>query len=346
MSTLTSSHVKLPVVYDLYYNIGFFGIEKCLHSFDSKKYGRVFQHLANKYHFKQSQCHQPVEPISKEDLLLVHTKEYLASLSYSTTVAGITEIPFLIAFPNSLLQNIILHPMRLATAGTVLASELALRRGWAINLSGGYHHAKSDGGEGFCVFADIPLAIHKLMHLSEAHPTRRISKVLIIDLDAHQGNGYQTLFTIMTPDNTGKTKLTYKKNKNIGIFDMYNGEIYPGDKFAKQFITYDCPLKCGTNDAEYLQKLTELLPRAMTQTMPEIVFYNAGTDIYEDDPLGALRISADGIILRDEMVFRACKDLGVPIVMVLSGGYTSESANIIARSIDNLHEQGLINLQL
>eukprot|EP01031_Cornospumella_fuschlensis_P042493 gene42493-51912_t len=173
------SQPMLPLIYHPGYTIHFYGFEKLMTRFDTHKYSKIFSALAQRYDFTLDDVYQP-PPLNTELLREVHTKDYLASLSSSSTVARIAEAPPLAWMPNFLLQRRILDPMRLATSGTVLAVEIALRSGWAINLSGGYHHAKADRGEGFSFFADIPLAIHE--QLSNGS----IEKVLIVDLDAHQ----------------------------------------------------------------------------------------------------------------------------------------------------------------
>src|SRR5262249_8622416 len=142
--------------------------------------------------------------ISEQDLLTVHTREYLDSLSLSSTIANIAEIGMLASIPNFILQRYVLNAMKLATGGTVMGAQLALQDGWAINLSGGYHHAKKECGGGFCVYADIPLAISKVL---EKHPEYN---VMIVDLDAHQGNGHESFF---------------KDEKRVAIFDIYNKDI-------------------------------------------------------------------------------------------------------------------------
>lgn len=327
--------MSLPIVYHPHYNIGLCGLENVLHSFDTKKYGRIHDSLCSTFGLNAADFHSP-GPLDAVDLHLVHTKEYLASLHYSTTVAAIAEVPPLAYFPSFLVKNTILYPMKLATSGTILASQLALEHGWAINLSGGYHHAKADRGEGFCVYADIPLAIRKL-------PVS-VDKVLIVDLDAHQGNGFQTIFSAIGQDESGKSAVEFVPVPEVAILDMYNKDVYPHDSFAKQFIGYKGEMASGTKDDVYLETLHHLLPLAISEHQPKIVFYNAGTDIYEHDPLGGLKISREGIIARDEFVFSQCRARNIPVVMVLSGGYTRESANIISSSIANLHEKGLIKL--
>jgi histone deacetylase 11 len=155
-----SSAEKLPLIYDSGYNISFFGVEK-LHPFDSQKYGRIFELLKKRLNLT-SNCYYMPGIVSDEQLLKVHFADYLASLRSSAVVARIAEIPLLSFVPNFLLQRNLLTPMKRATAGRLLGARLALKHGWAINLSGGYHHAKKDSGSGFCFYADIPLAIHTL----------------------------------------------------------------------------------------------------------------------------------------------------------------------------------------
>jgi len=315
---------KLPFVYHENYDISFFGLEK-MHPFDSKKYSAVFNYVTKALGFSQAHCYKP-EMITEQALRKVHTQEYLDSLNTSATVARVTELAVLSWVPNFLLQRRLLTPMKLATAGTVLATELALQYGWAINLSGGYHHAKTGNGEGFCVYADIPLAVYTLF---EKHP--EIGKVLIVDLDAHQGNGFESIF---------------KHDQRIAMFDIYNKDMYPHDFDAQQFITFDYPVSSGITDQEYLSIVHTKLPKAITDSKPKFIVYNAGTDIFARDPLGNMKVSAQGIIKRDEFVFRCAREKNIPIVMVLSGGYTPESAGIIGRSIVNLADQKLINVTL
>src|SRR3989338_4264328 len=171
---------KLPIVYSKHYDISLFGLEK-FHPFDTQKYGKVYRYLVNKVGINKNRFYTP-EIVSEEDLLSVHTPEYLYSLKESKNVARIAELGILAKIPNIILQHKLLKPMRYATGGTILGCDLALEHGWAINLSGGYHHAKADSGGGFCFFADVPIAVYKLL---KNNPNLSI---MIIDLDAHQGN--------------------------------------------------------------------------------------------------------------------------------------------------------------
>lgn len=309
---------KLPLVYSDRYNISFMGLQK-FHPFDSEKYRRIHGHLTKKAGIFREAFHEP-EPATDADLLAVHTREYLESLNDSATVARVAEMPMLRHFPERILRNNLLLPMRYGVGGTVLGARLALEHGWAVNLSGGYHHAKRDGGEGFCFYADIPLAIHFLWK------TRRDLRVLIIDLDAHQGNGFASILG---------------NDPRVYILDVYNREVYPGDTDAMRYIDMNLPIPSGTGDAEYLGILTRALPRAFWESRPDLVVYNAGVDILAGDPLGRLGASGEGIIKRDQMVFSMAKAKGVPILMVLSGGYTRRSGELAGRSIENVLRQVL-----
>ncbi|KAJ0172740.1 hypothetical protein K1T71_011879 [Dendrolimus kikuchii] len=209
----------------------------------------------------------------------------------------------------------------LQTGGSILAGKLALERGWAINVGGGFHHCSADKGGGFCPYADITLLIKYLVL------NGKIQNAMIVDLDAHQGNGYQRDF-LGVPE--------------VYIMDMYNRLIYPKDRVAKRAIRRKIELVSRVEDLEYMLKLRQNLKAALNEFKPDILVYNAGTDILDSDPLGMMRISEIGIIKRDEFVFEMCKENNIPIVMLTSGGYLRKSARIIADSIMNLHKKGLI----
>lgn len=304
---------SLPLIYTSKYNISIFGIEN-FHPFDSKKYKKVYKDLIKSNLVNKNQVIKP-SLVTQDELLLVHTEEYLKSLRKSSEVSQILEIPPLKYLPNFILHRKILKPMKYATGGTILGLKMALETGWAINLSGGYHHAKSDRGEGFCVYADVPIALHTIW---KTYPTL---KALIIDLDAHQGNGNSAILG---------------KDSRVAIFDMYNKYIYPNDVSAESLVTYKIPLQRNTGTKEYLELLHKWLPNSITEFNPDVIIYNAGTDIYLKDNLGNLSITKEGIIKRDEYVFTIAKNHKIPILMVLSGGYHKESGHIIAESVQNI----------
>ncbi|XP_070261987.1 histone deacetylase 11 isoform X4 [Myotis yumanensis] len=290
---------RWPIVYSPRYNITFMGLEK-LHPFDAGKWGKVISFLKEEKLLSDGMLVEAREA-SEEDLLVVHTRRYLNELKWSFAVATITEIPPVIFLPNFLVQRKVLKPLRIQTGGTIMAGKLAVERGWAINVGGGFHHCSSDRGGGFCAYADITLAI--------------------------KGNGHERDFM---------------GDQRVYIMDVYNRHIYPGDRFAKQAIRRKVELEWGTEDDEYLDKVERNLKRALQEHAPDVMVYNAGTDILEGDRLGGLSISPQGIVKRDELVFRVARRCQVPILMVTSGGYQKRTARIIADSILNLYDLGLI----
>uniref|UniRef100_A0A8C5RYB0 Histone deacetylase 11 n=1 Tax=Laticauda laticaudata TaxID=8630 RepID=A0A8C5RYB0_LATLA len=313
-----------PIVYSPDYNISFLGLEK-LHPFDAGKWGKIINFLKEAKLITDDLIVQAQEA-TEEDLLVVHTRHYLNRLKWSFVVATITEIPPVLFMPNFLVQRKVLRPLRTQTGGTIMAGKLAIERGWAINIGGGFHHCSSDRGGGFCAYADITLTIRFLFERVEG-----VSRATIIDLDAHQGNGHERDFL---------------EDRRVYIMDVYNRYIYPGDGLAKRAIKRKVELDWGTEDTEYLQKVKTHVEGALNEMRPDIIIYNAGTDILDGDPLGGLAISPEGIIERDEIVFRAARKHKIPILMVTSGGYQKRTARIIADSLLNLHHLGLIDHEL
>ncbi|MEE6501555.1 hypothetical protein FKM82_004244 [Ascaphus truei] len=313
-----------PIVYSADYNITFMGLEK-MHPFDSGKWGKVINFLRDATLITDDTIVAAREA-TEDDLLVVHTRRYLSKLKWSYVVATITEIPPVLVLPNCLVQRKVLKPLRMQTGGTIMAGKLAIDRGWAINIGGGFHHCSSERGGGFCAYADITLAIKFLFERVEG-----VSKATIIDLDAHQGNGHERDFL---------------DDDRVYIMDVYNRYIYPGDGFAKRAIKRKIELDWGTEDAEYLDKVETHVKGALNETRPDVIIYNAGTDILDGDPLGGLAISPQGIIKRDEIVFTIARSRCIPILMVTSGGYQKRTARIIADSILNLHNLGLIDKSL
>ncbi|CAL1529385.1 unnamed protein product [Lymnaea stagnalis] len=310
-----------PIIYSSEYNISFCGLEK-LHPFDAGKWGRIFEFLKAAGMLREDTIVEPMEA-TDEELKFVHSARYLCSLRWSLTVAGITEIPPVALLPNFLVQRKVLRPFRYQTSGTIMAGKLALERGWAINIGGGFHHCSSDRGGGFCAYADITLSIKFAFDKIEG-----VSKVMIIDLDAHQGNGHERDFM---------------DDARVFILDIYNRDIYPHDGFAKRAIRRKVELRCYTNNETYLEHVRRNVERALNEFTPDLVVYNAGTDILEGDPLGSLSITPQGIIERDQIVFQKCRTRGLPIFMVTSGGYLRETARIVADSILNLRKLNLIS---
>ena len=204
--------------------------------------------------------------------------------------------------------------MKLACEGTRLATEHALKGAMVMNVGGGFHHAFSDHGEGFCVYADGAVAIKDARRCGALAES---DKVLMIDLDAHRGNGFESIF---------------RDDPAVEMFDMYNFQVYPGiyegdmDEFP-----FIIPLKNKVNDEVYLNALKEELPRFMEKNaQPKLVFYNAGSDILAGDNLGNLNVSYDGVVERDRYVIEMLAAMNVPTVIMTSGGYTNDSYKLVA----------------
>jgi len=301
------------VVYREEYNITLAGLQR-LHPFDSEKYGRVARALARDGVLTADELTRP-EPLGDAELQQL-SAAYRQRLRGSRAIAEITEIPPVAWLPRWLVRSRLLMPMRHAAGGTLLAARLALRRGWAVNLGGGYHHASLDDGGGFCVYPDITLAVSAAR---AAEPRAR--RVMVIDLDAHQGNGHAR---------------DLGDDEEVYILDIYNHSIYPGDAAARRGVDLALDAPSGTDTGRYLELVGGALDSAFADFAPQLVIYNAGTDILQGDPLGAMAVCPEGVLERDARVFDAALARDIPVVMLLSGGYQRSNAEVIAGSIQNL----------
>jgi acetoin utilization deacetylase AcuC-like enzyme len=236
------------------------------------------------------------EPLEEPVLRVVHTAEYVAKLGKSQlSVAEIRRLG--IPWSDELWLR-----SRVAAAGTVLAARTALSDGMAGNLAGGTHHAFADHGEGFCVINDVAIAICQLRQEG------RIERAAVIDLDVHQGNGTAAIF---------------ERVDDVFTFSMHGERNYPLNKMHSNL---DVALKDGVGDREYLDALDRHLPTVLDHSAPEIVFYVAGVDVAADDRYGKLALSDEGIRQRDRMVIEAARRRGIPLVIVLAGGYAPTRA--------------------
>lgn len=327
----------IPIIYDPGYNITAWGLEK-LHPFDTKKYGNIFNHIMRTCGIHPAQTYRPRDGFDRRDMVTdadlqrVHNSAYLHGLGTSLNVARVAEVPPIAMIPNFIVQRMLLNPIRKATQGTITAAQLAIEKGWAINLSGGYHHAKREGGSGFCFFADIPLAIYKLW---DNNPNL---KVLIVDLDAHHGDGHASFFQ--------------EESQQVAIFDMYNTHNFPANKYPVRYNyplgdkdmidQFNRPTRPRATEEYYLNVLRTCLPQVIEEFQPDFIFYNAGSDPHELDRLGGLLLTDNGIRERDEFVFRQAVGRRIPICMVLSGGYGPESARVVGASIQNILQNVLV----
>jgi acetoin utilization deacetylase AcuC-like enzyme len=236
------------------------------------------------------------EPLDLRTLELVHTPGYLAKLE-SSTLSEAEQRRLGLPWSEALWQR-----SRLAAAGTLMAARAALAEGLAGNLAGGTHHAFSDHGEGFCVLNDVALAIRKLQ------AERTIERAAIIDLDVHQGNGTAAIF---------------EADEAVYTFSMHGERNYP---LVKMRSNRDVPLKDGMEDAEYIELLTRHLPSVLTAARADLAFYLAGVDVAAGDRYGKLRLTEEGIRQRDRCVIEAVRSRGLPLCIVLAGGYAATRA--------------------
>ena len=304
------------IIYSPRYTMHAMGLDR-VHPFDLQKYRRAWTMIRKRLGDRAARI-EPSEPATTQDLLGVHDQAYLDSLRHAGAIARAVEVPILASLPWRLLDRALLSPMRWATAGTVLGAGLLLEGREAINIGGGFHHASRDRAEGFCVYADIPLAI-LAMRRDERFGDR--GRVLYIDLDAHMGNGVARCV---------------RDDRGTFIFDMFNGVIYPFDPEARSRLDAPHPLPAGTPGPLYLQILRAELPRFLDSLAatdrPTVAIYNAGTDIYAGDALGGLGVGYDDVVARDRIVIELLRERGVPWLMVTSGGYSAESYRMIAET--------------
>ncbi len=322
----------VPIIYRSEVNIGFFGIEKYvkMHYFDSNKFEKIANALSKSIMKDKNFFRAKIA--TEEQLRTIHTKEYLKeTLCNSLDVSIILQFKGLRYVPNSLLWYFVLNPMLYHVGATILGGELSMKFGWSICLSGGMHHASSNNGEGWCAFSDIPISIKNLM------TKKVIKRAMIIDLDTHRGNGHAT------------DKIEKKISENpedIFIIDFYQPG-YPFDEKSKYGINIGRKLTCEGNFGEDIIQLEEeddyliclkdaLKDESIKEFNADIIFYNAGTDILYGDPIGCMGVSEKNVIKRDEMVFEFAFKNNIPICMVLSGGYSEKSHEVITRSIENL----------
>jgi len=262
------------------------------HVFPIKKFELVRDKLLGEGTLQSSEIFEP-QPAEIEDVLLVHTEDYILRLRDGTLTAK--EIRKLgLPWSKSLVRRSFL-----AVSGTINAAKLALENRVASNLAGGTHHAFPDRGEGFCVMNDVAVAIEVLKRDGLA------KRFLIIDCDVHQGNG---------------TAFIFKDDEAVFTFSIHGAKNYP---LFKESSNLDIELPDKTSDDEYLETLNEALPRVFLHN-PDIIFYLGGADPFEKDKLGRLSLTFEGLMKRDEAVLSFAKEREVPIVTLMSGGYAQD----------------------
>jgi acetoin utilization deacetylase AcuC-like enzyme len=241
------------------------------------------------------------EPNSVEEswILRTHDKNYWESLkNLSLDPKMIRKI----GFP---LSEVLVLRETIITQGTIDCCHFALENGCAMNVAGGTHHAYRDKGEGFCLLNDVAIAANYLLDKDLA------KKILVIDLDVHQGNGTAKIF---------------EHEDKVFTFSMHGKENYP---LKKEKSDLDNELSTFSKDEEYLAILYQTLPNLIQNFEPDFIFYVAGVDILETDKLGKLSVSIAGCKQRDEFVFEQCQLNKIPVVVSMGGGYSPKITDIV-----------------
>ena len=265
------------------------------HKFPINKFSELAKYLIDQKIVKE--FHKPY-PCSDETLRRAHSEKYIKDIKNKTLDKnGVKKIGF------PLVDSVVQRSL-VATGGTVLASKLAINYGLACNTAGGSHHANFEGGAGYCVFNDVAVAAYYLLDRGLA------GRILIVDLDVHQGNGNSDIF---------------KDNRNVFTFSMHSKSNYPAKKSISDL---DVELEDNLEDKQYLKTLKFYLNELNEENF-DYVFYIAGVDIHQNDRLGKLKISDEGIKERDELVTENFFSKGIPLCGVLGGGYNKDFNKLV-----------------
>ncbi len=268
------------------------------HRFPMSKYELLPEQLLYEGTVTEDQFFSPAQ-LPEEVLLWTHTSEYWDKLQHQRLTAKEERA---IGFP---MRPELVHRGRFIAQGTIECARYAREYGVALNIAGGTHHAYADHGEGFCVFNDFAIASNFLLRNKEAE------RILIVDLDVHQGNGTARIF---------------QDEPRVFTFSMHGERNYP---LRKEQSDLDIGLPDKTEGDVYLKTLEATLPRLIKEHQPDLIFYLSGVDVLESDRLGRLSLSVQACKERDRFVFSTCKAAGIPVAVSMGGGYSRKIASII-----------------
>ncbi|HZR30194.1 MAG TPA: histone deacetylase [Terriglobales bacterium] len=292
------------------------------HVFPAQKYRLIHQRLLDTGAAAAEDFIEP-RPAADEDILLVHTPEYVRKLRTGTLSRQeemLMEIPY---------SPELVAAFWLSAGGSIMAAEHALQDGVAFNIGGGFHHAFPDHGEGFCMIHDVAVGIRRMQK------DGRIHRAMTVDCDVHQGNGTAAIFP---PSRAGMGSLpsafalhggkpqpsrarvvkTESDSGDVFTISLHQQNNYPA---VKPPSSIDVNLPDGTGDAEYLHWLDNTLSSGLRQFAPDLICYIAGADPYREDQLGGLDLTIEGLKKRDELLFRAARAHGIPVMVTYAGGY-------------------------
>ena len=291
------------------------------HVFPAEKYQRIHQRLLETGAAGRNDFVAP-KPASDQDILLVHTPQYVQKLKTGTLSAR-EELEMEIPYSPELVRA-----FWLAAGGSILAADYALKDGVAFNIGGGFHHAFPDHGEGFCMIHDVAVAIRRMQR------DDKIRTAMTVDCDVHQGNGTAAIFagvrvpSTPLPSAGGSTITTSRPAKirnahggDVFTISLHQENNYPSWK-PPSSIDVDLPDEIGDDD--YLAWLDNALSSGLRQFEPELICYIAGADPYREDQLGGLNLTIEGLKKRDELVFQVAKARGIPVMVTYAGGYAQK----------------------
>ncbi|CAM4016368.1 histone deacetylase [Psychrobacter arenosus] len=268
------------------------------HRFPMQKYTMIPERLLQEGTISEANFFAPGK-LTEEEILTTHTAEYWHKLATQTLDRKEARA---IGFEMS---ETLVERGRYIAHATYECALYAKQFGVAMNVAGGTHHSFADHGEGFCVFNDVCIASNLLLNRGEA------TKILIVDLDVHQGNGNASIMA---------------DEPRVFVFSMHGEKNYP---FRRPPSDLDIDLPNDTDDEAYLSILTETLPRLIAEVAPDMIFYQSAVDVLATDKLGKLALTLEGCMARDEFVLTQARDNGIPIAVVMGGGYSEDIEQVV-----------------
>ncbi|MBW4653231.1 MAG: histone deacetylase [Kaiparowitsia implicata GSE-PSE-MK54-09C] len=270
------------------------------HRFPMQKFRALYERLLHDGVAQLAQFYEP-DPLPRNWIEWVHTPEYVRHYCDGTLDPKAMRR---IGLPWS---PALVNRTCIAVSGTILTAQLALQHGLACNTAGGTHHAFPSYGSGFCIFNDLAIAARAVQKLGLAQ------RVLVVDLDVHQGDG---------------TAFIFRGDPSVVTFSMHCDVNFPNQK---QQSDLDVALPEGMEDGDYLRTLAHYLPDLLTQIKPDLVLYDAGVDVHGGDRLGKLALTDIGLLRRDMQVLETCAGLGFPVACVIGGGYADDFDALVYR---------------
>jgi acetoin utilization deacetylase AcuC-like enzyme len=288
------------------------------HVFPAEKYRRIHDRLLETGIAEASDFVTP-QPASDEDVLLVHTPQYVQKLKMGTLSAR-EELEMEVPYSPELVRA-----FWLAAGGSILAADYALQNRIAISIGGGFHHGFPDHGEGFCMINDVAVAIRRMQC------DQKIARAMTVDCDVHQGNGTAVIFAGMriasqplpSAGHSMRSSSPPGKMRGAHAEDVFTISLHQQNNYPefKPPSSLDLNLPDGIGDGEYLACLGDALSLGLSMFKPELICYLAGADPYREDQLGGLSLTIEGLKERDALVFQIAKAEGIPVMVTLAGGY-------------------------